>query len=404
MLYRYSINKLLNLPDNFEVLSCTSSEIFIQLARTSQSCPRCQTTTRQIHDYRNQKVQDTPLQRRDFHIMFRKRRYVCPHCGKRFYEANPFLSPYQRRTIRCREEILAALCDIRSMQSIADEFYCSAGVVRRTMEHIHYAKPSCLPKVLAIDEFRGNVEEKFQCLLADPVHGDVLDVLSNRKSEDIRAYFLEYSRTKRKKVRYIVMDLSSQFRSVMQECFPKARIVADKFHVVRLINWAMESVRKEEQKKFANSRRKYFKRSKALLLLHRKKLTDSQKEQLALMLGVSDRLRMAYGLKELFYDVMESVDEQQARERYQRFLTHAMQANLTAFHKHIKTLNQWFYAILLSITTGYSNGFVEGCNNRTKVLKRISYGFRNFTLFRNRLLYIANNSKKKRRSRQLNAA
>lgn len=399
MLYNHSINKLLNLPDNFQILNHTSTELHIQLAQSEHICPRCGHITDKIHDYRSQKVRDIPLQRRAFHIIFRKRRYVCPHCQKRFYEENPFLSRYQRQTNRHRQEILIALSDMCTIQSIADEFYCSPGVIRRCMDNIHYAKPSCLPEVLAIDEFRGNVGDKFQCLLADPVNHTVLDVLPNRSSEDIRAYFSEYSRRKRKQVRYVVIDLSSQFRSIIKDCFPHAKIIADKFHVVRLINWAMEHVRKEEQKKFSKGRRKYFKRSKTLLLKHREKLTEEQMEQLAIMLGVSDRIRMAYGLKELFYEVVASENEQQARERYKLFVQHAMQANLKAFNKHINTINQWFQAVLLSITTPYSNGYVEGCNNRTKVLKRISYGFRNFDMFRKRLLYISNNSKKKRSTR-----
>lgn len=401
MLYHHSINNLLNLPDNFQILSHTSTELYIQLERSDHTCPHCGHITDKIHDYRNQKVRDIPLQRRAFHIIFRKRRYVCPHCRKRFYEENPFLSRYQRQTNRHCQEILIALSDIRTIQSIADEFYCSTGVIRRCMDKIHYPKPAYLPEVLAIDEFRGNVGDKFQCLLADAATHTVLDVLPNRNSEDIRAYFSAYSRSMRKRVRYVVMDLSSQFRSIIKDCFPHANIIADKFHVVRIINWAMEQVRKEEQKKFRKGRRIYFKRSKMLLLKHREKLTEEQMEQLAIMLGISDRIRMAYGLKELFYEVMASEHEQQARERYQLFVQHAMQANLEAFHKHINTINKWFRAILLGITTGFSNGYVEGCNNRTKVLKRISYGFRNFDAFRNRLLYISNNSKLKKSIRQL---
>ena len=62
----------------------------------------------------------------------------------------------------------------------------------------------------------------------------------------------------RKKVRYIIMDLSSQFYSVMRSCFPKAKIIADKFHVVRLITWALDKVRKKVQKKFCKESKNQF--------------------------------------------------------------------------------------------------------------------------------------------------
>ena len=90
--------------------------------------------------------------------------------------------------------------------------------------------------------------EKFQCLLMDPQHHTVLDVLPTRNSEDLHAYFNQYPMKMRKKVRYIIMDLSSQFYSMMRSCFPKAKIIADKFHVVRLITWALDKVRKKVQK------------------------------------------------------------------------------------------------------------------------------------------------------------
>ncbi len=404
MLCNNSTKLLLNLPEDFtlHVQMTAAKPIYkITMKRKTHMCPSCGTATDKVHDYREQEVQDIPLQQSQFFLVFRKRRYVCPHCGKRFYEENSFLSKYQRRTNRCQEHILGSLSQLRPLSSIADEYFTSSGVVRRIMRMINYPKPSVLPEVLAIDEFRGNVGEKFQCLLVDPQHQTFLDVLPSRNSEALHAYFNAYSKEVRAKVKYIVMDLSSLFYSVMHSCFPKAKIIADKFHVVRLINWALEKVRKEEQKQFHSHRRKYFKRSRTLLLKHRNKLSPEEKEQLALMLEVSPRIRDAYGLKELFYDMMESKTLQEIRERYKLFLQKAEQADLKAFNKHIPTINKWFDAIVRGILTGYSNGFIEGCNNRTKVFKRISYGLSDFTLFRNRLLYISNNTPKKIRDRLL---
>ena len=95
--------------------------------------------------------------------------------------------------------------------------------------------------------------------------------------------------------------------------------------------------------------------------------------------------------------MMASRTRKEILERYGLFLKHAMQANLEAFNKHIQTINKWFQAIVRGILTGYTNGFVEGCNNRTKVFKRVSYGLRNFEAFRNRLLHLANNTAQKRK-------
>ena len=396
MLNEYFIRNLLHLPDNFQLsfqqLDGQALNLVITQERRPHPCPSCGHITDRIHDYRLQSVSDIPLQKEAFHLLFRKRRYVCPQCGKRFFEENGFLSRYKRHTNRFRLQVFSALSEMRSISNIADEFFCSDATIRRILLDIHYPKPAKLPSVLAIDEFRGNMGEKFQCILADPQHKTVLDVLPGRNSEDLYAYFSQYPMKQRKRVRYIVMDMSSFFRSVMHSCFPRAKIIADKFHVVRLIDWAMEAVRKKEQKKFDSGRRKYFKHSKRLLLKHRRELTDEEKEQVALMLNVSEKIRQAYALKELFYDMMDSRTKIEIKARYKLFLTKAETFQLEEFLKHLPTLREWFQEIMRGILIGYNNGFIEGCNNRTKVLKRISYGIRNFRVGRTRILHIAHNS------------
>ena len=405
MLYSHSINKLLNLPEEFiiqEKIIENKSCICLSLPQVPHECPNCKALTSRVHDYREQTVTDLPLLMEKSIIIFRKRRYFCPHCKKKFDEKNPILNRYKRQTSRLRLHVLGSLCDMKTLSQIAREHFLSYGIVSRIMDHMQYPKPAVLPRVIAIDEFRGNVGDKFQCLLVDPQHKTVLDVLPTRNSDALHAYFNQYPMKVRRKVRYIVMDLSPLFYSVMRSCFPKAKIIADKFHVVRLITWALDAVRRRVQKQFAKNRRISFKRSKELLLKHSEKLTDEEKDMVAIMLCASDELRMAYRLKELFYDVMESPTKKHFKGRYMWFKHEAEELEVQEVTKHLATFDKWIKEIERGCVIGYTNGFIEGCNNRTKVLKRISYGFRNFDRFRNRLLCIANNTEiKKRRRRKL---
>lgn len=401
MLDNYSINKLFELPDDFfvqETISNDNTVIHITIRRQPQICPACGKETSLVHDYREQVVADISHLGKPFHMIFRKRRYVCS-CGKRFYEKNSMLSRYQRQTDRLRMHILAAFTDMKSTTQIAEDNFVSSGIASRIFRQLHYPKPSSLPSVIAIDEFRGNVQEKFQCILADPMKHEVLDIISSRDSEELHAWFNQYPLKERKKVRYIVMDLSPLFRSVMKSCFPKAKIIADKFHTVRMITQALDKVRKDVQKQFGRHRRISFKRSKSILLKQQYLLSDEEKDRLAIMLQASDRLRQAYSLKELFYDVMDSRTRSEFRARLGWFIYEVEDAEMPEFQRHVETLRNWAKEIELAVLTGCSNGYVEGCNNRTKVLKRICYGFRNFRVFRNRILYIANNTKLKRKNR-----
>lgn len=96
-----------------------------------------------------------------------------------------------------------------------------------------------------MDEFKGNADgEKFQCIITDPEHKRVLDILPNRKSEDMYRYFLKYN--DRQNVKYVVIDMSGPYRCLAKTIFPKAKIIADKYHVVRQVTWAFENVGKKE--------------------------------------------------------------------------------------------------------------------------------------------------------------
>jgi transposase len=393
MLTTYYTEILLNLEDIrvTKVLADNMTiAIYLEQLRKPHTCPTCGTTTDIVHDYREQTIRDIPMLGKSVVLVVRKRRYACPSCKKRFIENSSLFTRYQRMTNRLQQYIISCFASPRSATSIAKECRCSVSTVMRLFGIVSYPKPQ-LPPVIAIDEFKGNAGgHKFQCILSDAANKKILDILPSRKAEDLYAYFNEFSMEERSRVKYVVMDLSPLFSSVVRQCFPNAKIVADKFHVVRLANWAMEAIRKEEQKKFAKSRRIYFKKSRWILLKRKAKLKEDEMLQLTNMLAVSERLRKAYLLKEEFYDMINSPDQKQLVTRWKAWQDSVLEANLPSFTKLAETVSKWNKEILIAVATGYSNGFIEGCNNRIKVLKRICYGVRNFERFRNRILYIAN--------------
>lgn len=393
MLDTYYTEVLLDLEDirvTKVLVDHVNITIYLEQQRKLHTCPLCATPTDTVHDYRVQTVRDIPMLGKSVVLIVRKRRYACPSCGKRFVEASSLFTRYQRMTNRLQHYMISLFASPRSATSIAQECRCSVSTVMRYFGIVSYPKPQ-LPSVIAIDEFKGNAGgHKFQCILSDPKNKKLLDILPSRKTDDLYAYFTSFSMEERSRVQYVVMDLSPLFSSVVRQCFPNAKIVADKFHVVRLANWAMEAIRKEEQKKFATSRRIYFKKSRWILLKRKAKLTEEEMLQLTNMLMVSQRLRKAYLLKEEFYDMMNSPDQMQLVTRWKAWQDSVLEASLPSFTKLAETISTWSKEIVTAVATGYSNGFIEGCNNRTKVLKRVCYGVRNFDRFRNRILYIAN--------------
>lgn len=252
--------------------------IHCMMPQREYECPRCKATTSRIHDYRTQTVKDAPMYGRHTVLKIRKRRYVCPVCGKRFYEKVPLLPKYQRTTTRLWAFVLEELSKVQSMKDIASRVGISATSVARILDHLSYDMLH-LPDVISIDEFKGNAGgHKFQCIITNPKKRQVLDILPEKTTESLSGYFSRFR--DRANVKYIVMDMSCVFRSMANTCFPKAQIVADKYHVQRQVAWAFEDMRKRVQQKFAANRRRYFKRSRYIMLKNIHKLNEEEKQQL----------------------------------------------------------------------------------------------------------------------------
>lgn len=359
--------------------------IHLELPATRQTCPRCGHETTDIHDYRNQIIKDIPLGRTTY-LHLRKRRYVCPHCEKRFYEKNSFLARYRRTTTRLVCAVISAFRKLCPAKEVADQFNLSSATALRYFDVVEYRCME-LPSVLSIDEFKGNAGgEKYQCILTDAAGKRVIDILPNRFESDLISYFKAFPN--RSDVKYFVTDMNPHFKAVAQACFPDAMIIADRYHIVRQVVWAMENVRKNEQKHLSDKFRKYFKRSKYLLNKPLDKLSDEDKSKLSLMLEISPRLASAYRLKNYFMLVMRAAPDEAPR-LLSNWLFLAEQYELKEFDVCTKAYHNWSAEILNAIRFPWSNGFTEGCNNKTKVLKRVCFGVRNFRRFRNRILHCA---------------
>lgn len=106
-------------------------------------------------------------------------------------------------------------------------------VIRTFNKTFNFGIPEYLLATLAIDEFRGNAgSHKFQVIITGPKARKVLDILTERSELALYSYFTQFSAQERSKVRYLVMDMSEFFRSKMRILFPKATIIADRFHLV----------------------------------------------------------------------------------------------------------------------------------------------------------------------------
>lgn len=388
-MHNHCINKLLNLKD-IKVKKIIQADHFIEIHIETKpilhTCPACGSETKRIHDYRIQKIKDLPFQLKDCYLVLRKRRYICT-CGKRFFESYPFLAKYQQRTKRLTMKTADLLRDTVSIKKVAELTNLSTNTVTRILDTISYSCPK-LGDSISIDEFKGNAETgKYQCILVDPKKRSILDILPDRTQNQLSGYFRNINRSERYRVKFFICDMWQPYVDLAQSYFPNAKIIIDKYHFIRQVTWGIENVRKRLQKSMIPSLRKYYKRSRKLILTQYSKLKDENKKACDLMLQYNDDLRLAHKLKEDFYDICQCEQYKKQRLDFWDWIKIAETCGIAEFEKCAATYRHWSKGILNAFKYGLTNGPTEGLNNKIKVIKRTSYGIRNFNRFRTRILH-----------------
>lgn len=386
------IKDLLNLEDVIItkiVHADKSVKFFLDTKPKPHICPNCGNSTTKIHDYRWQTIKDLPFQLKDCYLVLHKRRYACS-CGKKFYESYEFLPKYLHRTKRLTWKIADLLRETTSLKSVAKTSNVSVATVCRILDSIHYSCPP-FKEAVSIDEFKGNARTgKYQCILVNPKNHSIMDILPDRTQSHLTDYFRQIDRSQRLRVKYFVCDMWQPYVDLAHTFFPNAKVCIDKYHFIRQITWAMENVRKRLQKTMTITMRKYYKRSHKLLLTRYHKLKEENKKVCDLMLLYNDDLRLAHWLKERFYDLCQDTKYSRQRNDFYDWIKIAESSGLKEFEKCANTYRRWAKEILNAFNYGITNGTTEGFNNKIKVLKRTSYGFRNFERFRTKILHCTN--------------
>ena len=366
-------------------------KIHIELPVREQTCPHCKSKTTKIKDYRTQIIKDVPIRFKTTLLSYRKRRYQCKECGKTFYEKAHFLAKQARKTTRVTEFIVDKLKTKQSMKDIAKDADVSVATVSRLLPPLAVSAKS-LPEVLCIDEFKGNTGYyKYQVSLMDGKTRKPIDIIECRYKSHLFDYFNKFSLEQRKKVKYVVIDLWKAYKDLAKTYFPNAKVVADKFHFTRYATEAVDIVRKQVQEKLSRSERKYFKHSRKLLLSKYSNLkTEKQKEELQyILINYSENLRRAYREKEELLQLVHEEDKVKAIEKLNGWIRRNLESDIPSLRNCAKTYFNWVEEIRNAIKVPYSNGSMEGYNNKIKTLKRIAFGFRNFTNFKARILLMS---------------
>ena len=388
------IKNLLNLKDvvveNIKNLN-DKVEIYIEVPKSEQTCPFCGSKTSNIHDYYKQTIKDIPIYFKPTYLIYNKRRYHCKHCSKNFYESNSIISKYSRRTLRLTGFVVNELRNLTSQSDVAKKSNVSTSVISKMLPYLAVTNYS-LPRVLCIDEFKGNTGNfKYQVALIDGESHDVVDILECRHKHSLCEYFKRFPKEQLDNVKFFVTDLWETYKDIAFTYFRKAKIIADHFHFARYACDVVNKLRIEVQNKLPKSERVYFKHSRKLLLSRACNLkTDEQRDELTnILINYSEDLRIAYREKEELLDILHSTEESSIKtKKFSEWVKRNLDSHITQLKECAKTYQHWYVEIKNSLEVPYSNGPTEGFNNKIKVLKRVSFGMRSFKNFKARILLL----------------
>ena len=387
------IKNLLDLKDlnvksvkNFK----NSVEIYAELPKSEHICPCCGTLTSIIHDHYTQPIKDIPVQFKPTTIFLRKTRYECKSCGKIFYPPNDFIAKYKRKSKRLVYFIVDQLKNNIAASTIAKNANIDAGFISKMLPYLSITNTT-LPRVLCIDEFKGNSGQyKYQVALLDGETHKIVDILECRHKHFLCEYFKKFPKEQLDNVKYLVTDLWESYKDIGMTYFRKAKIVADHFHWARYACNALDKIRIETQNNLPKDERKYFKHSRYLLLSRRCKIKEERYDELENMLiNYSENLRIAYREKECLLDIIHSNDSSEIKKnQFAEWVKRNLESPIPQLVECAKTYQHWSYEIKNSLEVPYSNGPIEGINNKIKTLKRTTFGMPKFENFKARIMLL----------------
>jgi len=229
------------------------------------------------------------------------------------------------------------------------------------------------PKAIGFDETSKRKGHDYVTLAIDLKESKVIHVAEGKGKSAINAVksHLEQQGLNANKVQHASIDMSPSYIAGLCEAFPKAEIHFDRFHVVKLLNEAMDEVRKLERKEHSE-----LKGHKYTFLKNKDKLSVKKTEALIKLTTLFPTLGKAYRLKELFNDVWEMETEEEATEFLVNWCKEVDVEGIGPFKKFAKTVKAHWTGIVNFCEKQISNGILEGVNSKVQLAKRRARGYR----------------------------
>ena len=323
---------------------------------------------------------------------FEVRRVECRSCRKVKRERLEFLADNPFYTKRFAYYV-GRRCRSTTIKDIAEELKLDWHAVKELDKQYMAAQLAKAgrpgPKVIGIDEISIRKRHTYRIVVSDLIRGRPIWFGGQDRSEASMSEFYAWlGANQRRRIRLAVMDMWKPFRNDTQAHTPQAAILFDKFHVLRHLGRALDTVRKREYARLTGKQRQYIKGQKYTLLSRRDNLTLEGRQALKTLLAANKRLNTAYLLRESFGQLWSYEREGWARRFFENWRASLKWQRLKPYEKFAEMIDRHWdgIAAYCKPQNKVALGFVEGLNNKIRVIQRRAYGLRDEEYLRLKIL------------------
>jgi transposase len=355
-------------------------------------CGVCGTTRRGWYDRRTRRIRDLSCGDTRVYLELEVRRVQCRCCGAVKRERLDFLADNPFYTKRFAYYV-GRRCRSATIQDVAKELHLDWQTVKAL--EMQYMRAQLAragtpgPKAIGIDEISIRKGHSYRIVVSDLIRGRPIWFGGQDRSEASLAQFYEWLGPKKTRgIRLAVMDMWKAFENATRAAAPQAAILYDKFHVMRHLSDALDTVRKSEYARLSGKERRYIKGQKYTLLSRRENLTLDGRRALKALLAANSRLNKAYLLRESFGQLWSYQREGWARRFFDNWKASLKWQRLKPYEKFAAMVERHWDGIAAYSRpeNKVSLGFVEGLNNKIRVIQRRAYGLRDEEYLRLKIL------------------
>ena len=384
---------LLNLPGVKPIdMHKESKALIIEAVADSVDVPICSDCEIPMHKHgtRKNKFSDTPLYMEPVRLEIQRPRFRCECCGKMSTPELSFLDDKRRATKRL-VDVIRQQCLSMTFRALADQTGVAVNTVKNIAhdliqeleQTVHYQTPI----IMGIDEV--NIAGDYRCVITNLATNNVFEMLEFRTQDHLKPFFENLP--DKEKVEWVCTDMWRPFKRSFSQFLPNAKLIIDKFHVVKMASEALDEERKKYQAQLSKEDRIYVKKSIRWLVLKRPgSLSPNEQKALEIVRQQIPDLAIAYDFKEMFFRIYDEPDKQKAKNAFEAWENTLPTSGFELYRRLAKTVHNHYEDIFAYWDAPFpiTNAYTEGLNGLIKMSNRLGRGY-SYEIIRAKTLYSA---------------